>query len=99
MVAKVLGFNTETKKSDVGASVKEIQDTVQGTKEVLQNGIRLKSEGNPNAVAVETAVTNLVTTTLDKIIQRAKTASEVIGTIGDDLIGNVANCWCWCCWY
>ncbi|AHH13346.1 hypothetical protein BHO_0129000 (plasmid) [Borrelia hermsii YBT] len=36
IVVKVLGFNTETKKFDVGASVKEIQDTVQGTKEVLQ---------------------------------------------------------------
>ncbi|AHH10134.1 hypothetical protein BPA_0039602, partial (plasmid) [Borrelia parkeri SLO] len=50
----------------------------------------MKSENNPNASTVETAVTNLVTTTLDKIIQGAKTASEAVGTTGDEFLGNVA---------
>nr|WP_247032790.1 variable large family protein [Borrelia venezuelensis] len=91
MVGGVLGFNTTTKKSDVGAYFKTVQDTVQGTKDKLNKIVAdMKSENNPNASAVETAVTNLVTITLDNIIQGAKTASEAIGTTGDELLGNVA---------
>ncbi|UPA15803.1 variable large family protein (plasmid) [Borrelia turicatae] len=91
MVGGVLGFNTNTKKSDVGNYFKKIQETVQGTKDKLEKIVSdMKSENNPNASAVETAVNNLVTTTLDKIIQGAKTASEAIGDAGDS-IGDVAD--------
>ncbi|UPA14169.1 variable large family protein (plasmid) [Borrelia turicatae 91E135] len=90
ILAKTLGFNTNTKKSDVGVYFKTVQDTVQGTKDKLNKIVAdMKSENNPNASAVETAVTNLVTTTLDKIIQGAKTASEAIGS-DNNPIGNVA---------
>ncbi|AHH09971.1 Variable outer membrane protein (plasmid) [Borrelia parkeri SLO] len=92
MVGGVLGFNTNTKKSDVGNYFKTVQDTLSSTKRSLEKIVSdMKSENNPNASAVETAVTNLVTTTLDKIIQGAKTASEAIGTTGDELLGNVAE--------
>ncbi|AHH13455.1 hypothetical protein BHO_0129001 (plasmid) [Borrelia hermsii YBT] len=30
IVSKVLGFSTETKKSDVGSYFKTVQDTIQG---------------------------------------------------------------------
>ncbi|AHH04523.1 hypothetical protein BHY_1573 (plasmid) [Borrelia nietonii YOR] len=49
----------------------------------------MKSEDNPNASATETVANNLVTTTLDKIIEGAKTASDAIGDANDP-IGNVA---------
>ncbi|AHH13283.1 Variable outer membrane protein (plasmid) [Borrelia hermsii YBT] len=49
----------------------------------------MKREGNPNASATETAVNKLVTETLDKIIDGAKTASEAIGDAGD-MLGNVS---------
>ncbi|WP_434757117.1 variable large family protein (plasmid) [Borrelia puertoricensis] len=89
MVGGVLGFNTETKKSDVAAYFKTVQDTLSSTKRSLEKIVSdMKAENNPNASAVETAVTNLVTTTLDKITQGAKTASEVIGDAGD-ILGNV----------
>ncbi|WP_432432502.1 variable large family protein [Borrelia parkeri] len=91
MVGGVLGFNTNTKKSDVGAYFKTVQDTVQGTKDKLNKIVAdMKSDNNPNAEATDTAVKALITNTLDKIIQGAKTASEAIGTTGDDLLGNVA---------
>ncbi|UVY98932.1 VlpC52 (plasmid) [Borrelia hermsii] len=90
IVSKVLGFSTETKKSDVGAYFKTIQDTIQGTKDKLNKIVTdMKSEGNPNASATETAVKTLIDNTLDKIIEGAKTASEAIGDAGDP-IGNVA---------
>ncbi len=51
----------------------------------------MKKEGNPNAAGIESAVNKLISETLDKIIEGAKTASETIGTEGNDLmIGNVA---------
>ncbi|UPA11661.1 variable large family protein (plasmid) [Borrelia parkeri] len=91
MVGGVLGFNTNTKKSDVGNYFKTVQDTLSSTKRSLNKIVAdMKSENHPNSSTVETAVTNLVTTTLDKIIQGAKTASEAIGTTGDELLGNVA---------
>ncbi|UPA11680.1 variable large family protein (plasmid) [Borrelia parkeri] len=90
MVGGVLGFDTNTKKFDVGVYFKTVQDTVQGTKDKLNKIVAdMKSDNNPNASAVETAVTNLVTTTLDKIIQGAKTASEAIGS-DNNPIANVA---------
>ncbi|ANA43976.1 variable large family protein (plasmid) [Borrelia hermsii DAH] len=90
IVSKVLGFSTETKKSDVGAYFKTVQDTIQGTKDKLNKIVTdMKSEGNPNAAETETAVNKLISETLDKIIDVAKTVSEAIGDASDP-IGNVA---------
>ncbi|XXG16323.1 variable large family protein (plasmid) [Borrelia puertoricensis] len=91
MVGGVLGFNTTTKKSDVGNYFKTIEKSLTTTKTILEKIVSdMKTENNPNASAVETAVKSLITNTLDKIIAGAKTASEAIGTTGDDLLGNVA---------
>ncbi len=49
----------------------------------------MKSEGNPNAGGVESAVKKIVSETLDKIIEGAKTVSEAIGDASEP-IGNVA---------
>ncbi|UPA08620.1 variable large family protein (plasmid) [Borrelia hermsii DAH] len=90
IVSKVLGFSTETKKSDVGAYFKTVQDTIQGTKDKLNKIVAdMKSEGNPNAAETEIAVNKLITETLDKIIEGSKTASEAIGNSSDP-IGNIA---------
>ncbi|ATQ16742.1 variable large family protein (plasmid) [Borrelia miyamotoi] len=90
MVGGVLGFNTNTKKSDVGAYFKKVHDTVEGTKTSLEKIVAdMKNEGNPNAEATDTAVKKLVSGTLSKIIEGAKTASEAIGNASDP-IGNVA---------
>ncbi|UPA08621.1 variable large family protein [Borrelia hermsii] len=90
IVSKVLGFSTETKKSDVGAYFKTIQDTIQGTKDKLNKIVTdMKREGNPNASATETAVKTLIDNTLDKIIEGAKTVSDAIGDASDP-IANVA---------
>ncbi|QFP42644.1 hypothetical protein F9Y90_06040 (plasmid) [Borrelia miyamotoi] len=90
MVGGVLGFNSNTKKSDVGAYFKKVHDTVEGTKTALEKIVAdMKNEGNPNAEATDTAVKKLVSETLDKIIEGAKTASEAIGDASDP-IGNVA---------
>ncbi|AHH13318.1 Variable outer membrane protein (plasmid) [Borrelia hermsii YBT] len=89
IVSKVLGFSTETKKSDVGAYFKTVQGTIQETKDKLNKIVAdMKREGNPNASATETAVKTLIDNTLDKIIEGAKTASEAIGDASDP-IGNV----------
>ncbi|ATQ16703.2 variable large family protein (plasmid) [Borrelia miyamotoi] len=91
MVGGVLGFNSNTKKSDVGVYFKKVHDTVEGTKTSLEKIVAdMKNEGNPNAEATDTAVKKLVSETLSKIIEGAKTAVEAIGTAGDDLLGNVA---------
>ncbi|ACH94216.1 variable large family protein [Borrelia duttonii] len=90
MVGSVLGLNVDSKKSDVGKYFKTVQETVKGTKEKLEKIVaEMKEEKNPNAEAIETAVKKLVTETLDKIIEGAKTASEAVGIEGDDLLGNV----------
>ncbi len=66
-----------------------MQETVQGTKDKLENIVAdMKREGNPNASGVESEVKKLVSETLDKIIERAKTASEAIGTAGG-LLGDM----------
>ncbi|WP_041178830.1 variable large family protein [Borrelia parkeri] len=90
MLGGVLGFNTNTKKSDVGNYFQTIHDTVQGTKNKLEKIVAdMKSENNPNSEATDTAVKALITNTLDKIIQGAKTASEAIGS-DNNPIANVA---------
>ncbi|ANF34624.1 Variable large protein 5 (plasmid) [Borrelia turicatae] len=92
MVGGVLGFDTNTKKSDVGAYFKKVHDTVSSTKTTLEKIVTdMKSENNPNAEATGVAVKNLIDNTLDKIIQGAKTASEAIGSDASDPIANVAT--------
>ncbi|XXG16304.1 variable large family protein (plasmid) [Borrelia puertoricensis] len=91
MVGGVLGFNTTTKKSDVASYFKTVHDTISSTKASLEKIVAdMKSENNPNADATDTAVKSLITNTLDKIIDGAKTASEAIGSDASDLLGNVA---------
>ncbi|ASJ27743.1 variable large family protein (plasmid) [Borrelia turicatae 91E135] len=91
MVGGVLGFDTNTKKSDVGNYFKKIQETVQGTKDKLNKIVAdMKSENNPNASITETAVNKLVSETLSKIIDGAKIASEAIGS-DNNPIANVAT--------
>ncbi|WP_038368380.1 variable large family protein [Borrelia duttonii] len=91
MVGSVLGLNVNSKKSDVGKYFKTVQETVEEVKTGLNKIVaEMKEEKNPNAEATEAAVKKLVTGTFDKIIEGAKTASEAIGTSGDDLLGNVA---------
>ncbi|ANA43909.1 VlpC5, partial (plasmid) [Borrelia hermsii HS1] len=92
IVSKVLGFSTETKKSDVGAYFKTIQDTIQGTKDKLNKIVTdMKREGNPNASATETAVKTLIDNTLDKIIEGSKTVSDAIGDASDPIANVGAN--------
>ncbi|XXG16498.1 variable large family protein (plasmid) [Borrelia puertoricensis] len=91
MVGGVLGFNTTTKKSDVGNYFKTIEKSLTTTKTSLEKIVSdMKSENNPNAEATDMAVKKLVSESLDKIIEGAKTASEAIGTTADELLGNVA---------
>ncbi|UPA14294.1 variable large family protein (plasmid) [Borrelia turicatae 91E135] len=91
MVGGVLGFNTNTKKSDVGNYFKTIETSLTTTKTALNKIVAdMKSENNPNAEATGVAVKNLIDNTLDKIIEGAKTVSEAIGG-ASDLLGNVAN--------
>ncbi|WP_434757381.1 variable large family protein (plasmid) [Borrelia puertoricensis] len=89
MVGGVLGFNTTTKKSDVGNYFKTIEKSLTTTKTSLEKIVAdMKTENNPNAEATGIAVKALITNTLDKIIDGSKTASEAIGDAGDP-IGNV----------
>ncbi|AHH07817.1 Variable outer membrane protein (plasmid) [Borrelia crocidurae DOU] len=91
MVGSVLGLNVNSKKSDVGKYFKTVQGTVEGIKSGLNKIVaEMKEEKNANAEATESAVKKLVSETLDKIIEGAKTASEAIGTEGNDPIGNIA---------
>ncbi|WP_024653198.1 variable large family protein [Borrelia persica] len=90
IVGSVLGLNLESKKSDVGKYFKKVQDTVQETKDKLEKIVAdMKKEGNSNATGVESAVKTLVSETLNKIIEGAKTASEAIGDANDP-VANVA---------
>ncbi|AFI31930.1 Vlp protein, gamma subfamily (plasmid) [Borrelia crocidurae str. Achema] len=91
MVGSVLGLNVNSKKSDVGKYFKTVQDTVQGIKDGLNKIVaEMKKDGNSNLAATETAVNKLVSGTLDKIIDGAKTASEAIGGASDP-IGDVVT--------
>ncbi|ETZ17331.1 Variable outer membrane protein [Borrelia duttonii CR2A] len=91
MVGSVLGLNVNSKKSDVGKYFKTVQGTVEGIKSGLNKIVaEMKEEKNPNAESTESVVKKLVSETLDKIIEGAKTASGAIGTEGTELIGNVA---------
>ncbi|UPA17533.1 variable large family protein (plasmid) [Borrelia coriaceae] len=84
----VLGFNKDTKKSEVGDYFKNIQKTVEGVKSKLNKIIEnMKREENPNTAATETAVTTL-NEKLTKIIEGAKTASEAIDG-ASELLGNI----------
>ncbi|UPA15705.1 variable large family protein (plasmid) [Borrelia turicatae] len=88
MVGGVLGFNTNTKKSDVGNYFKKIQETVQGTKDKLNKIVAdMKSENNPNADFVDAAVKKLVTDTLDKIIDGV--GETLQGAVGEEPIVSV----------
>ncbi|WP_038362958.1 variable large family protein [Borrelia persica] len=90
IVGSVLGFNLESKKSDVGKYFKKVQDTVQRVKDGLNKIVDdMKKEGNPNFASTETVVNKLVTETLDKIIDGAKIASEAIGD-DNNPIGNIS---------
>ncbi len=73
-----------------GNYFKKVQGTVEGVKTGLNKIVNdMKEEKNPNAESTVAAVKTLVESTLDKIIEGAKTASEAIGTEGAELIGNV----------
>ncbi|WP_211228813.1 variable large family protein, partial [Borrelia coriaceae] len=88
----VLGFNKDTKKSEVGDYFKKIQETIQGTKDKLNKIVAdMKRENNPNVAATEAAVNKLVSEKLDKIINGAKAVSEAIGTTGETPLGDVAS--------
>ncbi|AHH07695.1 Variable outer membrane protein (plasmid) [Borrelia crocidurae DOU] len=92
MVGSVLGLKTDSKKSDVAAYFKTVQDTVQGAKDGLNKIVNdMKEEKNPNAEATEAAVKKFVSETLDKIIEGAKTASGAIGVESNDLLANIAD--------
>ncbi|WP_434757458.1 variable large family protein (plasmid) [Borrelia puertoricensis] len=89
MVGGVLGFNTNTKKSDVGNYFKTVEKSLTTTKTSLEKIVSdMKAENNPNAATAETAVKALITNTLSKIIDGAKTANEAIGSDSNPL-GNV----------
>ncbi|WP_330730415.1 variable large family protein [Borrelia turicatae] len=89
MLGGVLGFNTNTKKSDIGNYFKTIETSLTTTKTSLEKIVAdMKTENNPNTATTETAVNKLVSETLSKIIEGAKTASEAIGSASDSL-GNV----------
>ncbi|UPA12790.1 variable large family protein (plasmid) [Borrelia venezuelensis] len=91
MVEGILGFNTNTKKSDIGVYFKKVHDTLSSTKTALEKIVTdMKSENNPNAEATDTAVKTLVDNTLSKIIEGAKTVSEAIGD-STDPITNIAQ--------
>ncbi|UPA19183.1 variable large family protein [Borrelia puertoricensis] len=91
MVGGVLGFNINTKKSDVAAYFKTVQDTLSSTKIALEKIVGdMKAENNPNAATADAAVKTLVDNTLIKILEGAKTASEAISSDASDPIANVA---------
>ncbi|AHH11375.1 variable large family protein (plasmid) [Borrelia coriaceae] len=84
----VLGFNTETKKSDVANYFKKVHDTVEETRKKLVKIVEdVEKEKNPNADAVKKEVEKLVIEKLSKIIEGASEAlksadaSEPIGNI------------------
>ncbi|AHH11435.1 variable large family protein (plasmid) [Borrelia coriaceae] len=91
MTGTVLGFNKETKKSEVGDYFKKVQDTVQIIKDKLNKIVdNMRAANNPNATSVETEVNKLVSEKLDNIIGGAKTASEAIDN-ASELLGNIAS--------
>ncbi|AHH11796.1 variable large family protein [Borrelia coriaceae] len=90
-LAGVLGFDTNTKKSEVGDYFKNIQKTVEGVKSKLNKIIEnMKREENPNTAATETAVTTL-NEKLMKIISGAKKVSGAIGEGVNDEVGKVVK--------
>ncbi|AHH11433.1 variable large family protein (plasmid) [Borrelia coriaceae] len=85
----VLGFNTNTQKSEIGTYFNTVKETVEGIKSKLNAIIEnMKREGNPNASGTEAAVADL-NKKLDQIIEGA---SDAIKGVGDsESIGNIAD--------
>ncbi|AHH11851.1 Variable outer membrane protein (plasmid) [Borrelia coriaceae ATCC 43381] len=73
MMTESLGFKSGAKKADVATYFKKVQDTLENTKTALNKIVDdMKTQENPNAASVETAVKALVSEKFDKIIQGAK---------------------------
>ncbi|AHH11261.1 variable large family protein (plasmid) [Borrelia coriaceae] len=86
----VLGFKSETKKSEIGDYFKTVKETVEGIKGKLNTIVTdMKNENNSNASGTEAAVAAL-NKKLDQIIQGAKTVSDAISSASDP-IANVAT--------
>ncbi|AHH11561.1 variable large family protein (plasmid) [Borrelia coriaceae] len=82
----ILSFDFKTPKSEIGKYFKNIENSLTETKTKLEQLVAdMKSEGNPNATATETAVNNLVTNTLAKIIAGANAVSEAIGNASEPI--------------
>ncbi|AHH11248.1 variable large family protein (plasmid) [Borrelia coriaceae] len=89
-IGSVLGFNAETKKSEVADYFKKIQTTIEGTKTAFEKLVAdMKAANNPNADAVEKEVEKLVSEKLNNIIEGSKIAFGAIDS-DDDLLGNIA---------
>ncbi|WP_051428635.1 variable large family protein [Borrelia coriaceae] len=91
MMTESLGFKSGAKKADVATYFKKVQDTLENTKTALNKIVDdMKTQENPNAASVETAVKALVSEKFDKIIQGAKTVGEALKDVADEPLGNVA---------
>ncbi|AHH11333.1 variable large family protein (plasmid) [Borrelia coriaceae] len=92
-IGSVLNFDAKiAKKSDVGKYFKKVQDAVQGTKDKLEKLVAdMKTQGNSNASAVETAVNDLIGKKLSKIIEGATIVSEALKDVGDAPLGDVGT--------
>ncbi|UPA11376.1 variable large family protein (plasmid) [Borrelia parkeri] len=85
MVGGVLGFNTNTKKSDIGKYFTDIENTMNTVKKKLQEEVAK----NGNYSKLKSVVDKFITNTLDKIAEGAKEAAK--GAEGNDQIANVAE--------
>ncbi|AHH11542.1 variable large family protein (plasmid) [Borrelia coriaceae] len=91
MIGGVLGFNAETKKSAVAAYFKTVQDTLESTKDRLNNVVTtMKNENHPNVVGTEATITTL-NEKLIKIIAGAKKVYSAIGEGANDEVGKVVK--------
>ncbi|AHH11696.1 variable large family protein (plasmid) [Borrelia coriaceae] len=90
MSNSVLGFNTETKKSDVKDYFKNIEKSLTITRTTLDEIVaNMEKENNRNASGTKAAVITL-NDKLDNIIKGAKAVSDAIADASDP-IGNVAD--------
>ncbi|WP_430644669.1 variable large family protein [Borrelia puertoricensis] len=85
MIAGTFGIKAETKKSDIGNYFTSIETTMNSVKEKLQEEVAK----NGNYLKIKTVVDTLITNTLDKIADGAKTAAS--GATGDVTIGNAVK--------
>ncbi|AHH11367.1 variable large family protein (plasmid) [Borrelia coriaceae] len=84
----VLGFNKDTKKSEVGDYFKKVKETVEGIKGKLNAIVEnMRSANNPNVNRVNNAVNELVDEKFEKIIRGASDAEK--GANGEKLLGNI----------